>query len=193
MSLGGHHLSTWYSRDSIAIWWGEIVSKMSSGCWTTPNLWMWILIRRSGRMKVRIRRMTMMMIMMTGWWFGPFRKIWKSVGMIIPIYGKNKMFQTTNQMMMMIIHWNLHFFHIFSDIFRWCSHIPIRSFGDLPCLPNAAVQWLVWRHSKLQSPAAKFQWSTWSTTTSLASEGGWPRSLLNLAEDWTPVYPWWSA
>ena len=37
---------------------------------------------------------------MTGWWFQPLWKIWKSIGMMtFPIYGKIKvMFQTTNQM-----------------------------------------------------------------------------------------------
>ena len=41
---------------------------------------------------------------LTGWWFQPLWKIWKSVGMMtFPIYGKIKfMFQTTNQI---DIHW----------------------------------------------------------------------------------------
>ena len=37
-------------------------------------------------------------ITLSGWWFQPLWKIWKSVGMIIPNLWKNKnMFQTTNQ------------------------------------------------------------------------------------------------
>ena len=38
-------------------------------------------------------------IQFSGWWFKPLWKIWKSVGVIIPnIWGKKKMFQTTNQL-----------------------------------------------------------------------------------------------
>ena len=35
----------------------------------------------------------------TGWWFEPLRKIWKSIGMIIPNIWENKIDvnQTTNQ------------------------------------------------------------------------------------------------
>ena len=39
------------------------------------------------------------LINMSGWWFEPLWKIWKSVGVIIPnIWKKIIMFQTTNQM-----------------------------------------------------------------------------------------------
>ena len=38
-----------------------------------------------------------MILWITGWWFQPLWKIWKSVEMIIPNIWKNKKIQTTNQ------------------------------------------------------------------------------------------------
>ena len=58
-----------------------------------------------------------------GWWFQPLWKIWKSVGMMkFPIYGKIKMFQTTNQ---------YHIYHKLSRIFRHTHMDPFHIISSL--------------------------------------------------------------